>query len=197
MNFETSRTKQNLMAAFSGESMARNKYLFFADKAWKEGHDEVADLFEAMAKNEGVHGRLFYEKAVGIGSSNANLQEAIRGEYGEWSSMYPDFAKQAREEGYDDIAELFEGVAKVEKNHEYQFMATLAQLQSGGQQKPTAAPTASAAPAAPAAQQAPKPVQAEGYRCMFCGAIYDKRPDVCGLCHAIGSFEQVTYQKRS
>lgn len=197
MNFETSRTKQNLMAAFSGESMARNKYLFFADKARKEGHDEVADLFEAMAKNEGVHGRLFYEKAVGIGSSNANLQEAIRGEYGEWSSMYPDFAKQAREEGYDDIAELFEGVAKVEKNHEYQFMATLAQLQSGGQQKPTAALTASAAPAAPAAQQAPKPVQAEGYRCMFCGAIYDKRPDVCGLCHAIGSFEQVTYQKRS
>ena len=136
MNFETSRTKQNLMAAFSGESMARNKYLFFADKARKEGHDEVADLFEAMAKNEGVHGRLFYEKAVGIGSSNANLQEAIRGEYGEWSSMYPDFAKQAREEGYDDIAELFEGVAKVEKNHEYQFMATLAQLQSGRQRLP-------------------------------------------------------------
>ena len=87
MDFEESQTKQNLLAAFSGESMARNKYLFFADKARKEGHEEVAALFETMAKNEGVHGRLFYEKATGIGTTSANLQTAIRGEYGEWSSM--------------------------------------------------------------------------------------------------------------
>ena len=79
MDFEESQTKQNLLAAFSGESMARNKYLFFADKARKEGHEEVAALFETMAKNEGVHGRLFYEKATGIGTTSANLQTAIRG----------------------------------------------------------------------------------------------------------------------
>ena len=186
MNFAASKTRENLLAAFSGESMARNKYLFFADRARQEGHPEVAALFETMAKNEGVHGRLFYEKAVGIGATGANLQEAIKGEYGEWTSMYPDFARVAREEGFEDIAALFEGVAKVEKDHEYQFMATLARLQSGQQQKA----------AAPAAPEAPRTVQAEGYRCMFCGAIYDKRPDVCGLCHAIGSFEPVTYQKR-
>ena len=189
MDFEESQTKQNLLAAFSGESMARYKYLFFADKARKEGHEEVAALSETMAKKEGVHGRLFYEKATGIGTTSANLQTAIRGEYGEWSSMYPDFARVAREEGYDDIADLFEGVAKIEKNHEYQFMSTLAQLQSGQRAASSEAP-------APEVPKAPKTVQAEGYRCMFCGAIFEKRPDVCNVCQAIGSFEPVTYQKQ-
>lgn len=187
MSFEESRTKKNLLAAFSGESMARNKYLFFADKARKEGHMEVAELYERMAKNEGVHGRLFYEKATGIGTTSANLQDSIQGEYSEWSSMYPEFARIAREEGYDDIADLFEGVAKIEKNHEFQFMETLAKLQSGRKE---------AASAAASAPKPPKTVQVEGYRCMFCGAVYEKRPDVCGVCHAIGSFDPVTYQKQ-
>ena len=193
MDFEESQTKQNLLAAFSGESMARNKYLFFADKARKEGHEEVAALFETMAKNEGVHGRLFYEKATGIGTTSANLQTAIRGEYGEWSSLYPQFAQTAREEGYDDIAELFEGVAKIEQDHEYQFMATLTQLQSSQR---AASAAASAAAPAPEPPKPPKTVQAKGYRCLFCGAIFEQRPDVCSVCHAIGSFEPVTYQKQ-
>ena len=107
MNLKGSRTEQNLQAAFSGESMARNKYLFFADKAHKEGHEDIAELFTGLAQNEGAHGRLLYEKLTGIGTSAENLQTAIKGEYGEWSSMYPDFAKIAREEGFDDIAQLF------------------------------------------------------------------------------------------
>ena len=159
MSFEASQTKQNLLAAFSGESMARNKYLFFAEKARKEGLMEIADLFESMAKNEGVHGRLFYEKAIGISSTVGNLKDAIRGEYGEWSSLYPQFAQTAREEGYDDIAELFEGVAKIEQDHEYQFMATLTQLQSSQR---AASAAASAAAPAPEPPQAPQNRPGEG-----------------------------------
>ena len=193
MSFEASQTKQNLLAAFSGESMARNKYLFSAEKARKEGLMEIADLFESMAKNEGVHGRLFYEKAIGISSTVGNLKDAIRGEYGEWSSLYPQFAQTAREEGYDDIAELFEGVAKIEQDHEYQFMATLTQLQSSQR---AASAAASAAAPAPEPPKPPKTVQAKGYRCLFCGAIFEQRPDVCSVCHAIDSFEPVTYQKQ-
>ena len=78
MNLKGSRTEQNLQAAFSGESMARNKYLFFADKARKEGHEDIAELFTGLAQNEGAHGRLLYEKLAGIGTSAENLQTAIR-----------------------------------------------------------------------------------------------------------------------
>lgn len=189
MDLKGTRTEQNLLAAFQGESMARNKYLFFAEKARAENHPEIAEIFERLAKNEGMHGKLLYQNLFGIKGTLDNLQNAAQGEYGEWSSMYPDFARVAREEGYDDIADLFEGVAKIEKNHEYQFMSTLAQLQSGQRAASSEAP-------APEVPKAPKTVQAEGYRCMFCGAIFEKRPDVCSVCHAIGSFEPVTYQKQ-
>lgn len=193
MDFKGSRTEQNLLAAFSGESMARNKYLFFAEKAKQEGHPEVSALFEQMAKNEGVHGRLLYQRLKGVGSSAANLQEAIQGEYGEWSSMYPSFAQIAREEGFEDIGVLFDQISKIEKDHEFRFLAALAQLNSSAGGK-TAAPAASAPkPAAPAA---PQVVTVQGYRCMFCGATYEDRPDVCPVCQAIGSFESTTMQKR-
>lgn len=185
MEFNQSRTKQNLMAAFSGESMARNKYLFYADKAKQEGHPEVAQLFEQMAQNEGVHGRLLFQRLNGIGTSSANLQDAIAGEYGEWTKMYPEFAQIAREEGFEEIASLFEGIAKIEQDHEMRFMSALVNLGKGG---------SSAAPAAVPA--APKTVTAQGHRCVFCGAVFDKRPDVCSVCGAIGSFEPTTYQKK-
>lgn len=181
MEFNQSRTKQNLMAAFSGESMARNKYLFYADKAKQEGHPEVAQLFEQMAQNEGVHGRLLFQRLNGIGTSSANLQDAIAGEYGEWTKMYPEFAQIAREEGFEEIASLFEGIAKIEQDHETRFMSALVNLGKGG---------SSAAPAAA------KTVTAQGHRCVFCGAVFDKRPDVCSVCGAIGSFEPTTYQKK-
>ena len=181
MNVKGTRTEQNLLAAFQGESMARNKYLFFAEKARQEGHAQVAELFERLAGNEGMHGKLLYRQLQGIGSTKENLQAAAQGVYGEWSSMYPDFAKTAEEEGFDQIAKLFRSIAQIEQEHEFQFMDALRRL--------------SGAAPAPRQESLPKTVEAHGYRCVFCGAVYDKRPDVCGVCQAIGSFEEVTYQK--
>ena len=189
MELKGSRTEQNLMAAFSGESMARNKYLFFADKARQEGHPEVAELFEQMAQNEGIHGKLLYQKLKGVGSSAANLQEAIQGEYGEWSSMYPSFANIAREEGFEAIGTLFDQISKIEKDHEFRFLTALAKLSASG----TSGTKAAAAHAAPAPT---KTVSVAGYRCMFCGATFEERPDVCPVCEAIGSFENTTIQKK-
>ena len=185
MELKGSRTEENLLAAFSGESMARNKYLFFAEKAKQENHPEVAELFEKMAQNEGMHGRLLYQRLKGIGSSTANLMEAMQGEYGEWTSMYPSFAKIAREEGFEEVAVLFDSIAQIEKDHEFRFLAALNQLGGG----------AKAAPA-PAQAKEDQVVTVAGYRYMFCGATYEERPDVCGVCHAIGSFEPTTIQKK-
>mgnify|MGYP005801872701 CR=1 FL=1 len=190
MELEGTRTEQNLLAAFSGESMARNKYLFFAEKAKQEGHNEVAELFEKMAQNEGVHGKLLYQRLKGVGSSAANLQEAVMGEYGEWSSMYPSFAKIAREEGFEGIGELFDQISQIERDHEHRFLAALAKLNGAAPAAKTAAPAASAS-----AAKTTKTVEVAGYRCMFCGATYEERPDVCGVCEAIGSFEPTTIQK--
>ena len=190
MELKGTRTEQNLLAAFSGESMARNKYLFFAEKAKQEGHNEVAELFEKMAQNEGVHGKLLYQRLKGVGSSAANLQEAVMGEYGEWSSMYPSFAKIAREEGFEGIGELFDQISQIERDHEHRFRAALAKLNGAAPAAKTAAPAASAS-----AAKTTKTVEVAGYRCMFCGATYEERPDVCGVCEAIGSFEPTTIQK--
>ena len=194
MELKGSRTEQNLLAAFSGESMARNKYLFFADKARSEGQDEVAELFEKMAQNEGIHGKLLYQKLKGVGTSAANLQEAVMGEYGEWTSMYPSFAKIAREEGFEGVGVLFDEIAKIERDHEHRFLAALAKLNGAAPKAaaPAAAPAASSA--APAAKTT-RTVEVPGYRCMFCGATYEHRPDVCPVCEAIGSFETTTIQK--
>ena len=131
MELKGSRTEQNLMAAFSGESMARNKYLFFAEKAKQEGNTEVAELFEQMAQNEGIHGKLLYQRLKGVGSSSANLQDAIQGEYGEWSSMYPSFADIAREEGFEAIGTLFDQIAKIEKVHAERFRRFAQLLEQG------------------------------------------------------------------
>lgn len=191
MELKGSRTEENLLAAFSGESMARNKYLFFAEKAEQENHPEVAELFKKMAQNEGMHGRLLYQRLKGIGSSAANLMEAMQGEYGEWTNMYPSFAKTAREEGFEEVAVLFESIAQIEKDHEFRFLSALNQLNGG-----KAAPMASPAPAAKEGEKETEIVTVAGYRCMFCGATYEKRPDVCGVCHAIGSFEPTTIQKK-
>lgn len=197
MKFKGSRTEQNLLAAFSGESMARNKYLFFADKAKQEGHPEVAELFEKMAQNEGIHGKLLYQHLKGVGTSSANLQEAIQGEYGEWSSMYPSFSQIAREEGFEEIGELFDKIAQIEKDHEFRFLSALAKLNGVKTAAPRQAAPASAPASAPISAPAePQMVTVKGYRCMFCGATYEERPDVCGVCQAIGSFEPTTFQKK-
>lgn len=188
MELKGTRTEENLLAAFQGESMARNKYLFFAEKARLENHPEISELFEKLATNEGMHGKLLFQALKGIGSTTENLQAASRGEYGEWSSMYPSFAKIAEEEGFEDIAKLFRSIAKIEQEHEFQFMSALAKMP-----RSTGSASQPAKPAAPAPK--PKTTLATGYRCVFCGAIYEERPDVCDLCHAIGSFEETTYEK--
>ena len=180
MELKGSQTEKNLLAAFSGESMARNKYLFFAEKAKQENHPEIQELFESMAKNEGMHGKLLFQHLFGIGSTSANLKDAISGEYGEWSSMYPSFAEIARSEGFEEVAMLFDNLAKIERDHEQRFMLALINMSRTG--------------SAPA-KAAPSTVTVEGYRCMFCGAVFDHRPDVCDVCGAIGSFEKTTYQK--
>ncbi|MEA4941227.1 Rubrerythrin [bioreactor metagenome] len=186
MELKGTMTEKNLKAAFTGESMARNRYTFYAEKAKQEGLDEIADLYERMAKNETIHAKLFYQHLNGgIPATAANLMESMKGEFGEWSSLYPGFAKTAREEGLSDVAELFEKIADIECNHEHAFLAALAKL-SATSGKPAAAE-------APETQ--PKTVTVNGYRCMFCGATYEKRPDVCSVCHAIGSFETASFQK--
>lgn len=185
MDLKGTRTEANLKAAFTGESMARNKYLFFAQKAKSENLPEIADLFERMAQNEGIHGKLLYQHWKGVGTSSENLQDAIQGEYTEWSNMYPEFAQIAREEGFDDVGVLFDNIAKIEKDHEYRFLIALTQLNKGNKNTDV--------------ERQPETVQTvsvPGYRCMFCGATYETRPDVCSVCEAIGSFEEVTIQKQ-
>ena len=185
MSIKGTQTEKNLLAAFQGESMARNKYTFFAQRAKQENHPEIAALFDSLATNETMHGKLLYQKLTGIGNTTENLQTAASGEYGEWSSMYPGFAKIAREEGFEDIGLLFDNIAKIEQDHELRFMSALMSLNQGAKKEEAEA----------SLPPKKKTVEVQGYRCVFCGAIYDERPDVCDVCGAIGSFEQTTYQK--
>ena len=120
------KTEANLMAAFAGESQARNKYTYFASKAKKEGFEQIAKLFEETANNEKEHAKIWYKLLHdGIGTTAENLQEAAAGEHYEWTDMYASFAKEAREEGFTKIAYLFEAVAKIEKEHEERYLALL------------------------------------------------------------------------
>ena len=110
------RTEANLHAAFAGESMARNKYTYFASAAKKEGYEQIAAIFQETADNEKEHAKMWYKLLNGgVGKTADNLFDAAEGEKYEWVEMYADFAKQAREEGFDYIADLFEGVAMVEE----------------------------------------------------------------------------------
>jgi rubrerythrin len=186
MELKGTKTEKNLQAAFTGESMARNRYTFYAEKARQEGLDEISDLYERMARNETIHAKLFYKHLHGgISGTASNLMDSMKGEFGEWTSIYPGFAQTAREEGFTDVAELFENVADIECNHEHTFLSALAKLNASSG-KPAAVPSAAQ----------PEMVTVDGYRCMFCGATYEKRPDVCSVCHAIGSFEPASFQKK-
>lgn len=121
------KTEKNLQDAFAGESMARNKYTYFASKARKEGFIQIAALFEETAKNEQEHAKLWYKYLNGnkINDTAKNLNDAAAGENFEWTDMYARMAKEAREEGFDDIAERFEGVAAIEKHHEERYLKLL------------------------------------------------------------------------
>ena len=129
MELKGSKTEKNLMAAFAGESQARNKYSYYASKARKDGYVQIANLFEETANNEKEHAKMWFKLFHGIGSTEENLLDAAEGENYEWTDMYATFANEAREEGFDHIAALFEGVAAIEKEHEERYRKLLANVE--------------------------------------------------------------------
>ena len=128
-----SRTEANLMAAFAGESQARNKYTYYASKAKKDGYVQIAEIFEETAKNEKEHAKIWFKLLHGgaVPSTTENLKDAADGENFEWTDMYANFAREAREEGFEDIAELFEKVGAIEKEHEERYRKLLANIEDG------------------------------------------------------------------
>ena len=128
-----SKTEANLMAAFAGESQARNKYTYYASKAKKEGYNQIAAIFEETANNEKEHAKIWFKLLHDgeVPTTAVNLEDAAAGENYEWTDMYAGFAKTAREEGFEKIALLFEGVAKIEKEHEERYKKLLANVKDG------------------------------------------------------------------
>lgn len=167
-----SKTEKNLMEAFAGESMARNKYSYYASKAKKDGYEQIAALFEETAANEKEHAKLWFKILHGgIGATTENLKDAAAGENYEWTDMYAKFAKEAREEGFDAIAKLFDGVAAIEKEHEERYLKLLENIEEG------------------------IVFSADGdriWKCRNCGHIQvgTKAPEVCPVCaHPQAYFE--------
>ncbi len=127
-----SKTEANLMSAFAGESMARNKYSYYASKAKKDGYVQIAKFFEETAANEKEHAKIWFKLLHdGIADTKVNLEDAAAGENYEWTDMYPTFAKEAKAEGFEHIAYLFEEVAKIEKEHEERYKKLLANIEGG------------------------------------------------------------------
>ena len=132
MELKGSRTEANLMTAFAGESQARNKYNYYASKAKKDGYVQIANLFEETANNEKEHAKIWFKLLhSGIGDTVENLKDAAAGENYEWTEMYAEFAKVAKEEGFDKIAYLFEAVGKIEKEHEERYLKLLENVEKG------------------------------------------------------------------
>ena len=126
------QTEKNLEAAFAGESMARNKYTYYASKAKKEGYEQIAALFLKTADNEKEHAKMWFKELHGgMPATTVNLLDAAEGENYEWTDMYAGFAKTAKEEGFDRIAYLFEAVGKIEKEHEERYRKLLANIEGG------------------------------------------------------------------
>ena len=133
MELKGSRTEQNLMTAFAGESQARNKYTYYASKAKKDGYEQIAAIFEETANNEKEHAKMWFKELHGgsIPDTIENLVDAANGENYEWTDMYSEFAKVAKEEGFDRIATLFEGVAAIEKEHEERYRKLIENIEGG------------------------------------------------------------------
>ena len=127
MEFKGSKTEANLMAAFAGESQARNKYTYYASKAKKDGYEQIAAIFEETANNEKEHAKMWFKELHGgaVPDTEANLLDAAEGENYEWTDMYREFARVAKEEGFDALARKFEMVAAIEKEHEERYRKLL------------------------------------------------------------------------
>lgn len=168
-----SKTEKNLKAAFAGESQARNKYTYFASVAKKEGYEQIASIFLETADQEKEHAKLHLAALAGIGDTIANLKAAAAGEGDEWTSMYPTMAKEAREEGFEDQARVFEGIAKIEKEHQERYKVLLGNVENGT-----------------VFQKSDK----VKWRCRNCGFVYEgtKSPEKCPICkHPKAYFEIV------
>ena len=133
MELKESKTYKNLMTAFAGESQARNKYTYYASKAKKDGYEQIAAIFEETANNEKEHAKMWFKELHDgeVPSTLENLNDAANGENYEWTDMYDNFAKVAREEGFTRIALLFEGVAKIEKEHEERYRKLISNIEDG------------------------------------------------------------------
>ena len=159
-----SKTEQNLWEAFAGESQARNKYTYYASKAKKDGYEQMAQLFQETADQEKEHAKIWFKLIHGIGSTIDNLKDAAQGEYDEWTDMYPRMAREAREEGFEEIAQLFEGVAAIEKVHEEKYKKLLENIEQG------------------------IVFSRDGdtiWQCRICGHIYigKQAPEICPVCN--------------
>lgn len=166
------KTEKNLMDAFSGESQARNKYTYYASAAKKAGFVQMSNIFLETADQEKEHAKLWFKEFHGIGDTAANLEDAAAGENFEWSDMYARMAKEAREEGFDDLAEKFENVAKVEASHEKRYNKLLENLNAENTFRGDA------------------PL---GWKCGNCGYIHlgNEAPDLCPACaHPKAHFER-------
>ena len=173
MDLKGSKTEQNLMTAFAGESQARNKYTFFASQAKKDGYEQIAAIFQETADNEKEHAKLWFKLLNGgaIGSTEENLKAAAAGENYEWTDMYAEFAKTAKEEGFARIAYLFEEVGKIEKEHEERYLKLLENVKDG---------------------KVFEAGEVKIWKCRNCGHIVvgTKAPEVCPVCsHPKAYFE--------
>jgi rubrerythrin len=167
-----SKTEANLMAAFAGESQARNKYTYYASQAKKDGYEQIANIFLETANNEKEHAKMWFKLLhEGMPKTEANLLDAAQGENYEWTDMYAGFAKVAKEEGFADIAALFEGVALVEKEHEERYLALLKNVKESKVFEKDAVSV---------------------WHCINCGHVYEGKtaPEVCPVCaHAQAFFQ--------
>ena len=172
-DFMESKTAKNLAFAFAGESQARNKYTYFASVARKEGYNQIAAIFEETAGNEKEHAKLWFKHLNGIGDTVANLEAAAAGEHEEWTSMYADFAKEAREEGYDDIAREFERVGAIEKHHEERYRKLVENIRKG---------------------EVFARVAPQKWICLNCGHVYigEKAPEICPVCKHPKAYFEIT-----
>ena len=173
MELKGSKPEKNLMEAFAGESQARNKYTYFASKAKKEGYEQIAAIFQETADNEKEHAKLWFKLLNGgeIGTTEENLKAAAEGENYEWTDMYERMAKEAREEGFDHIAFLFDGVAKIEKEHEERYKKLLENVKDG---------------------KVFEAGEIKIWKCRNCGHIVvgTKAPEICPICaHPKAYFE--------
>ena len=173
MELKGSKTEKNLMEAFAGESQARNKYTFFASKAKKEGYEQIAAIFQETADNEKEHAKMWFKLLNGgdIPTTAENLKAAANGENFEWTDMYERMAKEAKEEGFDRIAYLFEAVGKIEKEHEERYLKLLNNVKDG---------------------KVFEAGEVKIWKCRNCGHIHvgPKAPEVCPVCsHPKAFFE--------